>query len=216
MRPHHAFAALLINLSFVFASAFAGQGVVEKNRLTSNAFPVGTIDVDPAFQYIGTTSFVLYGVADCEIHLFAELDGKQVKRFYWVQFEAYLPDNKHTYNYGKDPQNAKLGGHAFHERIWFRNRDEARKGMRPNSDSAAVVKLFEDKGYTMAPEMAQIRMVRLDQSNRKELMIIYAEPLPGDVTAAALAEGGSAFERRTALSDRLRANAVAGLKIDMP
>jgi hypothetical protein len=45
---------------------------------------------------------VLYGIADCELHAFVEADQEQnVQRFYWVQFEAYLPtkpDLKHQYD----------------------------------------------------------------------------------------------------------------------
>lgn len=50
--------------------------------------------------YAGVERFNLYGVADAEIHVFVEADAvKKMQRLYWVQFESYLPDNDHRYNY---------------------------------------------------------------------------------------------------------------------
>ncbi len=223
MKQNHSHArrALLV----ITASALLGlasiaqatQGEVKGQTLSSSAFPLGTITVDPKFRYVGSSEFVLYGVADCEIHVFAELENKVVQRFYWIQFEGYLPEKQHnTYNYGKDPQRTMIGGHAFHERSWTTNIDDGRKKMRPGSDSAAVLKLFEDKGYIVGPDVMQMRLVRLDEAKRKELMIIYSENLAlHALTAADLAEGGKAVAQRDALVDGLRVRAVAGLKAEM-
>lgn len=198
-------------------AATAGQATVEKNRITSTGFPAGTIDVDPAFQYIGTKSFVLYDVADCEIHFFAELDGKQVKRFYWFQFEGYLPSKTNTYNYGKDLRYAQLGGHPFIERVWFRNVEEPRRNLRAGSDVEAVLNLLDEHGLRLPPDVMQVRLVRLDDAKRKELMIIYSESLaPLNLSAAALSEGGREEGQRMAIAEGLRARAIAGLKMAMP
>jgi hypothetical protein len=212
---------VLLLTAFLTASIFTGaaratQASVESNVITSREFPIGKLVVDPAFSYVGTTEFVLYGVASCEIHVFAELDGKRVKRFYWVQFEAYLPDNKHTYDYSKDPERATIGGHAFHERPWFVNVEQSRARERPNSDSAAVRKMLEGKGYIVGPELMNIRLVRLDESARRELMVIYSENLEAQgLKADDVNEGGKAVAQREALIDGLRQRAAAGLKMDM-
>ena len=197
-------------------TAHATQAIVEGNTITSREFPVGSITIDSKFSYVGTTEFVLYNVANCEIVLFAELAGKRVKRYYWLQFEGYLPDAKQTYNYSRDPKSTMIGGHAFHERASFLNLDETRARMRPGSDSAAVRKLFEDKGYDIGPEVMLLRMVRLDETARKELMIIYSENLePQGLKVADIAEGGKAFAQRDALIDGLRERAVAGIRMTM-
>lgn len=208
-------ACIALALGFAF-EAHAVQASVEGNRVTSHDFPVGRITVDKAFTYVGTTEFVLYGVASCEIVVFAELDGKRVKRLYWIQFEGYLPDNRHTYNYSKDPRRVTIGGHKFHERASFATVESPPLNTRKGSDREAVQKLLDAKGYAVDPEVINIRMVRLDEAARRELMIIYSEARePQGLKAADFAEGGKAFEQREKLIDGVRQRAVAGLKMDM-
>ena len=52
---------------------------------------------------------VIVGVADTEQHFFVEstVDGT-LKSVYWVQYEAYLPDNSYTYNYDDSPLRVAL------------------------------------------------------------------------------------------------------------
>ena len=43
-------------------------------------------------QYVGADRWVLYGIADCELHAFVEADQrKNVQSLYWVQFEDLTP-----------------------------------------------------------------------------------------------------------------------------
>ena len=193
------------------------QGTVKGNTLSSSDFPIGSVTFNEKFKYVGTTAFVLYGVANCEIHVYAEIEGKQVQRYYWVQFEGFLPSKpSSSYNYSKDPQRTMIGGHAFHERSWFSNVEEARKKMRPGSDSEAVLKLFDEKGLSVGPDVMAMRLVRLSEDKRKELMIIYSENLaPHGVKAADFLEGGSAVAKRDALIDGLRQHAIDGVKMEM-
>jgi hypothetical protein len=195
----------------------AMQGKIEGNTITSSAFPPGRITLDKAFTYVGATSFVLYGVADCEIHVFADITDNKVRRFYWVQFEGYLPSRpSSTYNYGRDPQDTMIGGHAFHRRSWASNIEEGRKRGRPGSDSEAVLTLLEGKGYVVGPDTMNVRLVRLDEAKRKELMIIYSENLAArGLKAADLADGGSAADQRTELFAGLRDRALSGIVMDM-
>jgi hypothetical protein len=81
------------------------------NYLTSNAWmypacPLFTypIQVPRLAAYLGAERWDLYDVADCELHLFVEAyPDKTVKAMYWIQFEAYLPTNEHTYDYSRAP-----------------------------------------------------------------------------------------------------------------
>jgi hypothetical protein len=161
--------------------------------ISSTGFPEGTLAVDPKLTYIGSDKWVLYGVADCEIHVFAEVDAdKNLKRLAWVQFEGYLPTNNHTYNYDKEPFRTELGGHTFFDRVNFRKSDPTQKP-RAGSDTERVLGMLTAKGIKLPAEVANIRWVRLDEARRKELMIIYIEDLaPLNLTAADLAEGGKA------------------------
>jgi hypothetical protein len=69
------------------------ERTVQGNRLSSQREPQISITVPQALTYDGARRFVLYGVADCEIHIFAETDTDGgLKRLVWVQFEGYLPE----------------------------------------------------------------------------------------------------------------------------
>ncbi len=209
---------LLLAALLAAASAVAQgdpQGKVLGNTLHSSGFPSGSITIDKNFTYVGTTSFVLYKVATCEIHVFAEIDKQQVKRFYWVQFEGFLPDIQKTYNYGDDPQNTTLGGQAFHQHHWFFDLEVLAKNLRPGSDTEAVLKLFADKGLKVGPNVMQIRLVRLDEAKRKELMIIYSEALPANFRAKDMRVNDKYTAQAEELYQGLRQRAIAGLKVDM-
>src|SRR5438128_2631003 len=103
-------------------SAFASTAFAQSNPtppitrtvsgqvLKSKDTPAMRLEFDKAFKYVGAQSFVLYDVANAEQHFFvdADKDGR-IKRFYWIQFEGYLPANTHTYNY-KSTKTVNLGG----------------------------------------------------------------------------------------------------------
>lgn len=195
MRTLSKFCLMLIASLALPLTTFAQswQTSVQSHTITSTGFPEGTIKVDQKLAYIGSDKWVLYGVADCEIHVFAETDAERnLKRLVWVQFEGYLPANTHTYNYDKEPFRTELSGHTFFDRVTFRKMDPAQKP-RAGSDTERVMKMLESNGIKLPAEAANIRWVRLNDDRRKELMIIYAEDLaPLNLTAADFAEGGKA------------------------
>jgi hypothetical protein len=170
----------------------APERVVQGNTVTSASDPAVRITVPKSAQYVGADRWDLYDVADCEIHVFVEADAQKIiQRLYWIQFEAYLPTNTHSYKY---PFTEKLthGGLKFDVRARFGPTTEPPK---PNSDLEHVLALITKSGYTAPPEMMNVRLVNMvDEANRKELMIIYAEDLaPTGATFAELsAESGKA------------------------
>lgn len=189
---------------------------VDGHTITSTGFPEGTIKVDEKLAYIGSDKWVLYGVADCEIHVFAETHAdKTLKRLVWVQFEGYLPANNHTYNYEKEPFRTEVGGHTFYDRVSFRKTDPTQKP-RAGSDTERVMKMIEGKGIKLSADAANIRWVRLSEDRRKELMIIYVEDLaPLNLTAADLAEGGKAAADVDKVRAGIRERAKAALVMRM-
>jgi hypothetical protein len=88
-------AILLIAFSFLCSPLLFPQNApperrVEGNAVTSERDPAMRIELPNPAQYLGAGRWVLYGIADCELHAFAEADGqKDVQRLYWVQFEQY-------------------------------------------------------------------------------------------------------------------------------
>jgi hypothetical protein len=185
---------------------------VRGQALVSQQDPALTLEFDKAFQYAGSQRFTLYGVADAEQHFFVDVakDGT-IKRLYWVQFEAYLPSNGHTYNY-TDPQ-VEFAGLKWFARGGASSSNPA--GLRPDSDRARAIALLTAKGWKIPAEVLTQRLVTMtDDTRRKELMIIYAEDLaPTGFKAADLRPGGSAETKSVQLMEKLLEHAKAGIRI---
>jgi hypothetical protein len=119
---------------------------------------------------------VLYGYADCDLHVYAQKDDKgMVQRLYWIQSEAYIPSRPeltHAGGYAKS-RALKMGGLDFHLDTWGRAlSDEA----PADSDLEQVEQLVAAAKLRLPQHMAFVRLVYLpDAAQRKELMLIYAE-----------------------------------------
>ncbi|HZB44596.1 MAG TPA: hypothetical protein VE360_05110 [Pyrinomonadaceae bacterium] len=189
---------------------------VKGQVLISPALPAAAVEFDKDFKYVGGHSFILYDVARAEQHFFVDADSDgRVKRFYWVQFEGYLPSNTHAYDYKqKVPKTVNIGGLEFIADAYPRN-IKTNPG-RPDSDGARARAFLESKGYRMAgDDILMQRLVHLvDVARRNELMVIYIEDLGGmGLTAADFAEGGRAAARWPEISKGLLERAVGGMKI---
>jgi hypothetical protein len=115
---------------------------------------------------------------------------KNVRRLYWIQFEAYLPTRpelKHTYD---SPRHASLGGLDFFVDTWVRAKDEQTK---QGSDLEHIVDLVGKKGYHIPEGIMYVRLVYLFHEKRKELMMIYAEDIAqSGFTVEEVRQGGKA------------------------
>jgi hypothetical protein len=144
---------------------------------------------------VGADRWILYDLADCELHVFVEADEqKTVKKLYWVQFEGYVPTRpelKHTYD---STEHATIGGMDFYVDVSVRRSDG---GARSGSDTEHMESLLRGTGYRMPAEIMSVRFVHLlDEQKRKELMIIYSENVAATgLSAAELREGGDAYTR---------------------
>ena len=167
--------------------------------LTSTEMPSVRIELADGFRYVGGQDFILYDVARAEQHFFVDAgaDGR-IKRFYWVQFEGYLPTNTHSYDYDS-PTKVDIGGLEFVADAFPAN--AASQAGRPDSDGARARAFLAGKKLEMASDDIMLqRLVHLvDKEKRNELMIIYVEALGGAAPA----------EATKGLLDR----AVKGLKI---
>src|SRR5215469_7686961 len=96
------------------APALAPERTVSDHTIISPHDPKVRIQLPTGTHYAGGDRFVLYEIADCELHVFAEVDSAGVvQTLYWVQFEGYLPskpDLHHTYD---SPRRVNLGGLDF-------------------------------------------------------------------------------------------------------
>ena len=182
--------------------------------LTSKEMPAVQLEFNSAFKYAGSQSFVLYGVANAEQHFFVEADKDgNMKRFYWIQFEGYLPANTHSYNY-KSPKTVNVGGLDFFADAFAWNLGGVER--RPDSDGARARAFLAAKGLKMKSNdvLAQRLVNMADEAKRNELMIIYAEDMSGTgLTAADVNEGGAARGRWTEISQGVLDRALKNMKI---
>ena len=177
--------------------------------------PAVRLTFDKAFKYVGGQSFILYDVASAEQHFFVDADAQgRVKRFYWVQFEGYLPSNTHAYDYKAD-KTVNIGGLDFIADAYARNIKTS--SGRPDSDGNRARAFLESKGYRMESDDAvRQRLVHLvDKAKRNELMVIYTEDLSSTgLTAADLAAGGRAAARLDEITKALLDRALKNMKLE--
>jgi hypothetical protein len=200
----------------LLAQSHPPERKVDGNVITSERDPKVRIELPKSAQYVGADRWVLYDIADCELHAFVEVDAqKNVQRLYWVQFESYIPSRPelaHTYD---SPRHANIAGMDFYVDTWVRAKDaETRRG----SDREHIEALIRAKGYKMPVGMMYVRLVHLlDPQKRKELMIIYGEDLkPTGFTAAELDDRGKAHNRWPAIENGLVERAKKKIVIETP
>jgi hypothetical protein len=188
-------AAAVLVWGYVAAQGVGPERKVVGNVVVSERDPRVRVRLPREAQYVGADRWVLYGMADCELHAFVEADAqKHVQRLYWVQFEGYLPSRPELHHTYDSPRHAQIGGLDFYVDTWTRaNGEEIQQG----SDREHIEALVRAKGYQMPPGMMYVRLVHLlDEEKRKELMIIYGEDLaPTGLTAAELQKRGKGYER---------------------
>lgn len=152
------------------------ERTVTNNLLTSPASPGIKIQVAKEFNYVGRLEFILYGVASVELFAFVAASDWEAWRFLNIQFEHYLDTNTHTYTY--PPTNlVPLGAYEYiHDTFIGPTSDDMEN---PESDSARLLQLLIDQGYTLPEEVITTRFVRLlDDSHRSEILFSYNENLP--------------------------------------
>ena len=189
---------------------------VENNVITSPRDPQVRIELPKSAQYVGADRWILYDIADCELHAFVEADTqKNVQQLYWVQFESYLPSRpelRHTYD---SPRHMQIDGMDFYVDTWVRGTDGS---IRKGSDLEHILALIRGRGYKVPPGMMSVRLVHLlDEQKRKELMIIYSEDIAlTGFTAKQLQEGGGARSQWPAIEKGLIERAHEKVKLQPP
>ena len=173
---------------------------VEGNRIVSEADPAMTVTVPEAAMYLGARRILINEAFDAEIHVFAEVDTfGLIERFYWIQFEAYLPDAPGRYDYAEsNPETARIDGIEMHVRPGGENTAEGE--IRPGSDYAAFRGLVDEAGYRLPTWLTTLRLVHLHEpTERGEVIVFYGEGpdalAEAAVTAMSAGEPGLVFAK---------------------
>lgn len=199
LRPGAIFVMLL---SFALVARAASLREVHGDTLVSTADPAASLVLSKSFHYAGGQSIDILKVAGAEQYFFVDAAADQsIRRFYWIQFEHYYPDNTDTYDYSGIAQKpVAIGRLAFQGDVRvspnFFTMDD-----RPDSDSKAATDLLRAEGFKLDGTFVTLRLFHLpDATRRRELMIIYGEVLPA----------GAPVERATS---EITAHAQANLKV---
>jgi hypothetical protein len=205
---------LLFRCSFAFAADAPERKVENNNVIMSERDPKVRIELPRSVHYVGVERWVLYDIADCELHAFVEADEHQnVQRLYWIQFESYLPSKPNLHHTYDSPRHATIGGLDFYINTWVKLTSER---ITPGSDEEHIQSLIRRKGYKMPAGMMSVRLVHLlDEQKRKELMFIYAEDVsPTGFTGADLKKSGKAYDQWPAIEQSLVARAEKKIVIE--
>ncbi|MCA0200180.1 MAG: hypothetical protein LCH56_05000 [Proteobacteria bacterium] len=202
---------------FLLSSAHAQERAPERkvvgSVIASAREPAARVVLPKEAVYLGAERFDLYGIADCEIHVFVEADAKKaVQRLYWVQFEGYLP-SKPDSTYGYNGATVKIGADDYYVRARF---GTAADPIREGSDAAHMLAMVKRAGYAMPTETMNVRLVNLlDATRRRELMIIYIEDLAfAGVKAAALIQDGKPTLQWQEIEKALITRALGRVKVE--
>ena len=167
---------------------------VQGQTIVSNELPRADLTFGKDFRYVGGQKVNLYGNAEAEQHIFVVSRDRVVERFYWVQFEHFLPTNKHTYDYSAD-RTTDIGGFRFIYDVKSWPDYAANQAEDPASDGAAIARLLDEHNLVFPKRVARVRMFYLPTSDRRtELMIIYGEELP-DGPSVPVREGGVPLDK---------------------
>ncbi|HEX8572570.1 MAG TPA: hypothetical protein VF759_07455 [Allosphingosinicella sp.] len=191
---------------------------VESNLVSHRGEGV-TVRVPRKAAYAGGDRFILYGVADCEVHVFVEADARRrVRRLYWIQFESYLPGlQDRRYDYSDGNRRMDLWGAP----AWVRAApaDTSAPG-RPGSDRERVLAILKRGGFAVPADVLSVRLVRLLDDpkgtgrGRRELMLMYVEDLaPAGLKAADFATDGKPNARWTGAEAPLIARAAKAFRV---
>jgi hypothetical protein len=193
------------------------QRQVKGQTITSNQFPAAELTFGNDFRYVGGQVVNLFGNADAEQHLFVNAkNGGVVQRFYWVQFEHFLPTNALTYDYPAD-RTTDIGGLQFVYDVKSWLDYAALQADDQASDGAAIERLLAQHHLAFPQRAIRVRMFYLPTADhRTELMIIYGEALPEGSTVPVRKDGVALDKESPSSAHAFLENARRDLTIHKP
>jgi hypothetical protein len=183
------------------------------NKIISTHLPPISIQVHESFAYAGDLQFTLFEVAHVHIFVFLVTAGTLIKRLFRVQFEGYLDNNAHTYDYSI-PDRITLGAYEYMHNSAVYNLREALQ-QRPKSDTGQLMAYLQAKGYQLPEHVMIERFIRLlDAMKRNEVLFIYLEDLSDTgFIADDFNEGGRGLAQWQQIGPGLLERALSSFKI---
>ena len=146
--------------------------------------PALHIKVPKEARHAGADRWVLFDVAEAELHVFVEANAQRVvQRYYWVQFEAFLPSLPDKRYESINQPVVTLAGKPFHV---VARAGASAEPAKSGSDLEHVLRLLVRAQYMLPRELATVRLLHRRADGRAEVMLIYGENLAE--SGASLAE----------------------------
>ena len=189
---------------------------VEGNTITSKSDPPARVQLLNSPTYVGTDRWILYGMANCELHAFVQSDTeKKVQRLYWIQFESYLPTRPELRHKYDSPRHTQISGLDFYVDTWVEPTSEH---ITPGSDVEHIHTLLQTHDYKLPSAMMSVRLVHLlDEQKSKELMFLYSEDVAlTGLTVSELRSGGLAHDQWPKIEKGLIERAEKSIAIHQP
>lgn len=177
---------LLAHPAALAAQAAAPLRAVHGDTLISAADPAARFIIGAPFRSAGGQQIDIQKVAGAEQQFFIDAaPDSSIRRFYWIQFEHYYPDNTHTYDYGWAPFHpVTVGRLPFVGDVRVRDHYFT-MDQRPGSDSKAAEEFLRGRGYKLDGTFVVLRIFNLpDTTRRRELMILYGEAVADSASSA--------------------------------
>lgn len=214
--------ALLIIPFLTFAQETRSQTTSERREvrgqtIISKALPKAELTFAREFRYVGSQQVNLYGNAEADQYIFVTAGRDSVvEKFYWIQFEHFLPTNSRTYDYAPD-RTTTIGGMTFIYDVKSWPDYSSMQVEDPQSDGAAIERLLAKHVLSFPKRAVRVRMFHLSNPDRRsELMIIYGESLPDDSNVP-VRENGVELDKESPESAKLfLEHARQSLTIHMP
>jgi hypothetical protein len=193
------------------------QREVKGQTLISKDLPAVRLTFGKDYRYLGGQTVNLYGNAVAEQHLFVKAASRgPVERFYWIQFEHFLPSNNILYDYPAD-RTADFGSLRFIYDVKSFPDYDAMQAEDPVSDGAAIRRLLAQHNLAFPKRAARVRMFYLPTPDRRtELMIIYGEALAEGSKIPIGTEGIALDAASPDAAKILLQHAQEGLRIQKP
>lgn len=183
---------------------------VENNVLISDSLPQIKIKVDPEIPFEGSFPFKINDIAAGERYVFAESNGKKIKRAVIAQFEGFLPESSEIYRYSF--ANAiSIGTHKFnHSTFVFTNAEAAKEN--PEGEAALTAEFLKKKGFEIPEGWIVSRFLTLgDESRKHELILFYQEDVQS--TDRKIEELNSSEEILNSFAPSLKDRALKAMQI---
>ena len=166
-------------LGFMFSPEVSGQSSVPKmpersvgnNVLYSADLPEISVQVAEEFEYLGKFDFTLKGIAYGERYIFADVQNLKVERLFIFQFEGFLPNNEHTYNYDFS-RAEEIAGYRVRHNTWAYSNSQSQ--LEASKGEGALTAFFlASKGLQLEEELMMSRFLMVPDDERRHELIIF-------------------------------------------